>query len=398
MKRAISAVLSIGLFFCVFSVLASAEEEPDWRTEYLDYIVDDYYALNKDEKEMTTYHVMYIASSGIPYIYVSRGYTAGGSVFCYVDGNKVVTERIGNINFEYIEMSDAYFMSGGKMGAYFDSVYVVEDSGVVQLGAGSYGGEYGTILEDDTGKNPVNTYTWNGKEVTREEYRREYYGLRDKYLMPKDEIIVVDGYGYGDGGYSYDEIIAWFMEQETSETVISGLYADTAMGSTMSQINFDGQNRSFILLLNLWYDWEIAGGIYSVDENGVIECKPDRLISRCYENNKVTDSEKLFSIHFLISGDEIVPVEEGLCEGQAYYRISDGFSVIPDSGTGTVTGDAVRVRSGPGTDYTILTALDSGNQVTITGNSGDWYRIECIDKNGALFWGFMRSDYITRNK
>lgn len=396
MKRTIPAILGIVLFFCAFSVSASAEEEPDWRTEYLDFIVDDYYALAPDEKETTTYQVMYIASNEVPFIYISRGNTAGGGAFLYVDEDEVVIEQTMIENFEYVEKSDAYIVSAGRMGQYYDGVYVIEDSDVSLVGSGSYGGEYGVPLGDDTGAESVNTYTWNDREVTREEYQREYYGLRDMYLTPENEVIYVDGYGYD--GCSYDEIIAWFTEQESSETTVSGLYVDTDMGTELSsQINFDEEHQTFFLMLNLWHDLEMAEGTYTVDENGIITCKSERLISSCLDSRKITDPEKLYPIHFLIDGDMLVPVEDGLGEGRAYSRVGNGFTVTSDSGTGTVTGNGVRVRTGPGTDHAILTALNSGDQVSITGSSDDWYRIECVDGGGVLYWGFMRSDYIARD-
>lgn len=394
-KRALCLLLALAALFSL-SVLALAEEEPDWRTEYLDFIVDDHHTLSLNERETTTYQVMYIASNEVPFIYISRGNTAGGGAFLYVDEDEVVIEQTPIINFEYVELSDAYFISAGRMGQYYDAAYVIEDSDVTLVGSGSYGGEYGVPLSYDTGAESVNAYTWNDRTVTREEYQREYYGLRDKYLTPEDEIIHVNGYGHD--SCSYDEIIAWFMEQESSKTTVSGLYVDTDMGTELSsQINFDGEHQTFCLMLNLWEDLEMAEGTYSVDENGVVTCTSERLISSCVDNRKITDPEKLYPFHFLIDGDMLVPVEDGLGEGRAYSRVGDGFEVTSDSGTGTVTGNGVRVRTGPGTDYSILTALNSGDQVSITGSSGDWYRIECVDGGGVLYWGFMRSDYIARD-
>lgn len=398
MKHAIATILSIVLFFCAFSVSAFAEEEPNWKKEYLDYIVEDYSALTQDEKEMTTYQVMYIASDGVPYIYISHGSIAGGGAFCYVDGNKVVTEQSSIIDFEYIERSDAFLITGGRMGSYYDSIYVVNDSGVERLGAGSYGGQYGVPLEEDTGATPINTYTWNDQEVSREEYRREYYGFRDQYLTPEDEVIYTDGYGYG--GYSYDEIIAWFMEQgdsSASAVAVSGLYVDSAATTSPCQINFDSKNQTFTLVLTNWYAWEVFDGTYEVDASGVIECVPVSGVSTYY--NRVSGSDELNPVHYIISGsgDAIIPVEDGLGEGDCYSRIGEGYSITPDSGSGAVTGDAVRIRCGPGTDYPFFTELYSRNQVSIIGNCGEWCRVECFDSYGNLFRGFIRSDYIFRD-
>ena len=397
MKRSIPVILSLALLFGAFGVPASAEEAPDWKKEYLDFIVDDYNAIDGDERDMTTYQVMYVASSGVPFIYVSHGTTAGGGAFCYVDGDEAVTDRTAIVSFEYIEGSDAFFETGGRMGSYFNAVYALEDACVVSLGSGTYGGQYGTILEEDTGAVPVNAYNWNGEKVSREEYRREYLGLRDKYLTPEDEIIYVDGYGYG--GWSYDEIIAWLMEQggvSASGGTFSGVYTDMGMGEDLSsQVSFDSENQQYIFCLNTWEDWIIAEGSYTVDPDGIINCSVDWTLD-CY-GGLIDDTEGQSSMHFLASGDKLTILDEVVGYSTEFYRAGDGFTIHSDDGTGTVTGDSVRVRTGPGTEYSIFTACDTGDRVSIIGRSGDWYRIEYASPYGSIFRGFMRSDYIARD-
>lgn len=57
--------------------------------------------------------------------------------------------------------------------------------------------------------------------------------------------------------------------------------------------------------------------------------------------------------------------------------------------TGTVNGSSVRLRSGPGTSYSILGTYDRGTQVKITGKTGDWYAVTI---NGTK--GYMSADYV----
>ncbi len=57
---------------------------------------------------------------------------------------------------------------------------------------------------------------------------------------------------------------------------------------------------------------------------------------------------------------------------------------------GTVTGSGVNVRSGPGTNYAVVTTLSKNASVTLTGESGSWYKI----KSGAST-GYISKDYIT---
>ena len=44
-------------------------------------------------------------------------------------------------------------------------------------------------------------------------------------------------------------------------------------------------------------------------------------------------------------------------------------------GTGTITGSDVRLRSGPGTSYSILTTCGKGASMNVTGVSGSWYQV-----------------------
>ena len=60
--------------------------------------------------------------------------------------------------------------------------------------------------------------------------------------------------------------------------------------------------------------------------------------------------------------------------------------------TGTVTADALRIRSGPSTDTEILGKFYNGTEVQLTGEEGDWYT---ISYNGAT--GFSR-DGMLRNR
>ncbi|MDR1619831.1 MAG: SH3 domain-containing protein, partial [Clostridiales bacterium] len=62
-----------------------------------------------------------------------------------------------------------------------------------------------------------------------------------------------------------------------------------------------------------------------------------------------------------------------------------------DAQEGYVVGNGVNMRSGPHTDYDILAVLRAGDSITITGASGDWYRIVFDETEGFLsgeFAGF----------
>ncbi len=55
--------------------------------------------------------------------------------------------------------------------------------------------------------------------------------------------------------------------------------------------------------------------------------------------------------------------------------LSTSSSAEGSFGTGTVTGDDVRLRSGPGTSYDIVGARSKGAKLEVTGVSGAWYKV-----------------------
>lgn len=61
-----------------------------------------------------------------------------------------------------------------------------------------------------------------------------------------------------------------------------------------------------------------------------------------------------------------------------------------DNQVGTVTANGVRMRSGPGTSYSIISYYNKGVQFTVIGKSGDWYQV----KSGNVT-GYMSSKYIS---
>ena len=58
--------------------------------------------------------------------------------------------------------------------------------------------------------------------------------------------------------------------------------------------------------------------------------------------------------------------------------------------SGTVKGTCVRLRSGPGTSYSVLYTLNTGAALTVTDTSGDWYK---VSYNGTA--GYMYGTYVS---
>ena len=80
-------------------------------------------------------------------------------------------------------------------------------------------------------------------------------------------------------------------------------------------------------------------------------------------------------------------------QGHQGYMLSDYLSVSHTAeanlGTGTIQGTDVRVRSGPGTSYSILGEEDTGFSLDITGVSDDWLK---VSYNGGA--GYVKSTYM----
>jgi len=76
--------------------------------------------------------------------------------------------------------------------------------------------------------------------------------------------------------------------------------------------------------------------------------------------------------------------------GSAAPAPSQGGSTTPASGTsGTVKGNYVRMRSGPGTSYSILGTYNNGTALTILGTESGWTKVSI----GGVT-GYIRSDYV----
>lgn len=70
------------------------------------------------------------------------------------------------------------------------------------------------------------------------------------------------------------------------------------------------------------------------------------------------------------------------------YLKSDS-SVSGNFGTGTITGSDVRMRSGAGTDYSIVGTYAKGTKMTVTGAKGNWYAVKYNGKTGYVIGDYM---------
>ena len=342
----------------------------------------------------TVYAFYDINDDGVPEMIVGMGADCGKrnilEVLYYEEG------KIGELfNHAFFYRSglhigaDGTVMQEGSVSAFCETmtIYSVKDSLSMPSQLESY--------YYDSSDNKM--FTYMQEDGHSELSQADYYKAVNDFIMNGLDYSSLDWHFFviPEGG-EYDPYPGKMPEVSSTTNTISGLYVDSSSAQSPCQINFDSSNQTYILVMTNWYAYEVFEGQYSIDENGVIECVPDVGVSTYY--NKVSGSDELWPVHYKISGngETIIPVEDGLGEGDHYSRVSDGYSVNTDSGSGIVTGNAVRIRCGPGTDYFFFTELNSGNKVTIIGKCGEWYRVQCYDSYGNLWRGFIHSDYVSR--
>lgn len=94
--------------------------------------------------------------------------------------------------------------------------------------------------------------------------------------------------------------------------------------------------------------------------------------------------------------------KEGYVSKQYIQDISSSPNV-PNNNQGAVSSDLqgevinvstnLNVRSGAGTNYSVVAYLLPGKKVTVKGTSGEWYKIE-TEVNGSIKTGYVKSSYV----
>lgn len=75
-----------------------------------------------------------------------------------------------------------------------------------------------------------------------------------------------------------------------------------------------------------------------------------------------------------------------------YVKVGSAAAAAPEKpmdSVGTITGNGVRMRSGPGTGYSVVGYYNKGIQVNVTGQTGNWY---AVTYKGLK--GYISADYV----
>ena len=162
-----------------FSRYSSLQSDDNWKKLYINYIKQ-----NEKENDSSEYALVYIDEDDVPELIMDTNIMADGGEVCTVRGDKVQSLPVWCYGISYIESENLFLESGGRMGEYFDTVYTIENGEYKRVGEGTYGLENGNDYEyeqvEDAEKDYV--YRWNGKEVSKKQYKKNLKNAFDASL------------------------------------------------------------------------------------------------------------------------------------------------------------------------------------------------------------------------
>lgn len=155
---------------------ASSDE---WKQAYINWV---------NQRPDWIYVLFDVNGDDIPEIAAHSGNMAdGGAVGTYANG-KVQEIPIARGGLISVQGQNVVDNSDGHVGRYYDYVYKIDDGRWVQIGDGEYGDDGDTTMETDKyGNSTIKfVYTWNGENVSEDEYSANLKKLIDVDLA--DEI------------------------------------------------------------------------------------------------------------------------------------------------------------------------------------------------------------------
>ncbi len=85
-------------------------------------------------------------------------------------------------------------------------------------------------------------------------------------------------------------------------------------------------------------------------------------------------------------------VQGMLANAGGYDRACDGAPEIVESDQGMKAAERANLRSGPGTDYDKVGLLEVGEEVRVTGEAGEWLRVEAPNGGEAFVHGSLLAE------
>ena len=146
----------------------------NWKKLYTDYVQ------SAQSEGYAGYSLIYLDGDDVPELYLYGSSTAQGDQICTVKDGQIRTQALGNGGLSYIEKQNCFCDSGGRMDVYYDHIYQIRDGSFVKTAEGNYGAEDNTNVQTDAQGNPIYQYSWDGTEMTKEEYEQRFAELFDK--------------------------------------------------------------------------------------------------------------------------------------------------------------------------------------------------------------------------
>ena len=188
------AALLINLIGCEGKQIEEAPQMSEWAKAYYDYLAEgdlesDFYY----EAENYSLCLCYIDDDSIPELYVDAGVLSGYALYAYYNGKVVQLFESNGSNFiKWIEGSGRVLYKQGLSAMYAESVWIYEmTNGELQQIA------EGTLITQDYAdwyEGDLPPSTWNGQDVTEEEYRALLNEVFDTSKLSYDENDLIDLY------------------------------------------------------------------------------------------------------------------------------------------------------------------------------------------------------------
>lgn len=144
----------------------------DWKQAYLS-CVQECKDRHSNDLEWLSFWLVDIDGNAIPELYIDEGSTAAGSNLYIYNGGQVKSVSMWSGGLMYQKGANCFVDTGGNQGYYHSIFYTIRDGEIVQLGKGEL------IQLPDENNEIKETYTWNDKEVSKEEYDKETDALLD---------------------------------------------------------------------------------------------------------------------------------------------------------------------------------------------------------------------------
>lgn len=176
--------------------------------------------------------------------------------------------------------------------------------------------------------------------------------------------------------------------------VYNAVSTDSSGSYLSNQFLLNPGTHEYIATVNLLEAYGTVIGHYTESAYGEVCCEIETKDFWGYRDDDATE------FWLQRQDDKLVPIQDIWCLYGVEFDYARDFTVTPDEGTGTVTGDSVSFFSGPSTEDIILFELNSGDAVTILGAVDDWLMVEYDSEDmvaaGLKVIGFMSSEYIAR--